>query len=169
MDLVEIKFRSGTAADTDEIMQLIRSAVKHMDETGISQWDEIYPARSDIEADIAAETLFVGTVDGRIAVIYVLNHQYDDGYKNGAWRQPDVPYIVLHRLCVSPDFQNMGIAARTLSQLEAQARKSGYGAVRLDAFTRNPYALRLYEKDGFLAVGTAMFRKGEFYLMEKYL
>jgi predicted GNAT family acetyltransferase len=37
----------------------------------------------------------------------------------------------------------------------------------LDAFSLNPFALRLYEKIGYVRVGEANWRKGLFYLYEK--
>lgn len=36
-------------------------------------------------------------------------------------------------------------------------------------FIENPYALRLYDKCGYRNAGTVLWRKGEFYLMEKRL
>lgn len=46
----------------------------------------------------------------------------------------------------------------------------GYGIInRLDAFTENPFALKLYDNLGYSRVGYADWRKGRFYLMEKYL
>jgi ribosomal protein S18 acetylase RimI-like enzyme len=43
----------------------------------------------------------------------------------------------------------------------------GIDTIRLDVFTLNPYALKMYEKSGYIKVGFAHWRKGEFYLMEK--
>lgn len=53
--------------------------------------------------------------------------------------------------------------------IENELRKQGVKAIRLDAFEKNPYALKLYEKLGFEKVGHAQWRKGRFLLMEKKL
>jgi ribosomal protein S18 acetylase RimI-like enzyme len=76
---------------------------------------------------------------------------------------------VLHRLCVNPKVQRQGIGARILSLAENAARESGYGAVRLDAFSQNPAALKLYAKSGYRYVGNVFFRKGKFFCYEKKL
>jgi len=45
----------------------------------------------------------------------------------------------------------------------------GIKSVRLDTFSENPAALRLYEKLGYKNTGRVNFRKGLFYLFEKSL
>lgn len=42
-----------------------------------------------------------------------------------------------------------------------------YESVRLDVFSKNPYAIRLYENNSYEKRGNVCWRKGEFYLMEK--
>jgi ribosomal protein S18 acetylase RimI-like enzyme len=51
--------------------------------------------------------------------------------------------------------------------IENKVKNMGIEAIRLDAFTLNPYAVKMYIKLGFEKVGIANFRKGKFYLMEK--
>lgn len=75
----------------------------------------------------------------------------------------------MHRLCVNPVFQNQGIARRTMEHIEQEAAAKGIQAIRLDVFSQNPHALKLYRNRGFEEVGTTQWRKGLFYLMEKYL
>lgn len=75
----------------------------------------------------------------------------------------------MHRLCVDPKFQHQGIGGQTLQFVKEETKKMKKDAVRLDVFRFNPYAKRLYEKYGFQTTGLAEWRKGPFYLMEKYL
>jgi ribosomal protein S18 acetylase RimI-like enzyme len=42
-------------------------------------------------------------------------------------------------------------------------------SIRLDAFTKNFYALKMYEKLNYRKVGQGYFRKGIFYIFEKAL
>lgn len=164
-----IDFRKAQADDIDEIFSLVKSAIKCMCDDGIKQWDEIYPQRFDIEDDLADDYLFVGTCGGRIAIVFTVNQWTDEQYINGRWQFPDKPYYVIHRLCVNPDFQHKGVAEMTMKHIEGEVIKLGGMAIRLDVFSQNPYALRLYEKCGYEKVGDAKWRKGNFYLMEKYL
>lgn len=165
----EINFRQGSREDLPEITALVKAAVSQMEQRGIMQWDELYPTGEDFAEDISGKQLYIGLIGDKIAVIYTLNKLFDEAYKNGAWSMPEKPFIILHRLCVHPDFQNQSVAYRTMLHIEKQMAGSGTEAVRLDAFSENPYALRLYQKCGYTRVGTANWRKGLFYLMEKYL
>lgn len=166
---MQISFRKAEMADLEEIYRLVKDAVAHMEEQNIMQWDELYPTRDDLLTDIEKDQLTVGVIEGTIVVIYVLNRESEAEYANGNWQWPDEPYFVIHRLCVSPSFQNMGIARQTLLQIENNLKASGNHAIRLDVFTQNPFALRLYERLGYVKTGYADWRKGRFLLMEKYI
>ena len=73
------------------------------------------------------------------------------------------------RFCVSPVFQNQGIGKTVLHHVEEQIKAMGYQSVRLDTFTENPFAQRLYLHNGYESRGYASWRKGKFDLMEKKL
>ena len=164
-----MRFRKAVSNDLDHIMMLIKRAIAHMQELEIYQWDEIYPARADFEADLQKHTLYVGVVNEQIAAVFVLNETYDPEYMVAEWKYPDQPYIILHRLCVDPKFQHQGIGGQILQFVEKETKKMKKDAVRLDVFKYNPYAIRLYENCGFHMTGMAEWRMGPFYLMEKYL
>ncbi|MDR3598040.1 GNAT family N-acetyltransferase [Clostridium sp.] len=68
---------------------------------------------------------------------------------------------------ILPDFQNQGVGTQSMMLIEKMIRKNWIGSIRLDAFSLNPFALRLYEKIGYARVGKANWRKGLFYLFEK--
>lgn len=165
----DIAFRQGNMADLPEIVNLVKSAIVQMESCGIMQWDEIYPTPEDFASDISGGQLFVGMNNGNIAVVYSLNEVSDEEYRNGKWRMPHKSFIILHRLCVHPKYQNQRIAQKTMRYIEQQVIRLGIDAIRLDAYSQNPYALKLYHRCGFEEVGTVMWRKGAFYLMEKYL
>lgn len=166
---MEILYRQAVTDDLDAIEQLAQQAVKEMVSQGIDQWDELYPVREDFEQDIQSGQMSLGILGGEIAVIYTINRECEPEYEGAEWESPDKPYCILHRLCVNPIFQNQGIARQTMEYIEREAAAKGEQAIRLDVFSQNPHALNLYQKCGFKKVGTARWRKGEFYLMEKYL
>lgn len=140
-----------------------------MERQHIFQWDDLYPAKADFLNDIRKHQLFIGLLDYDIAVVYTVNKEFDEEYQNGKWNYPDCEYRIIHRLCVNPAYQNRGIATQTLSHIEKELQKLGVEAVRLDVFSRNPFALSLYLSKGYEKVGFADWRKGRFYLMEKLL
>ena len=124
---------------------------------------------SDAAVTSDKESSFVESGDAvtgsNLAAIYVISTECDDEYKNGSWEY-DKPCII-HRLCVSPEYQNKGIGKQLLAKIEDQLVDMGYDSVRLDVFSQNPFALKLYEKNGYVRRGHADWRKGRFYLMEK--
>lgn len=86
---MDIGYRQADLENLYEIMELIKSAIICMNEAEIYQWDAIYPDEATIKQDIENNDLFIGIVDGKIAVIYVINNSYDKEYNNGDWQYPD--------------------------------------------------------------------------------
>uniref|UniRef100_UPI004055CD82 GNAT family N-acetyltransferase n=1 Tax=Acetatifactor sp. TaxID=1872090 RepID=UPI004055CD82 len=166
---MHITYKLAQPQDLDEISTLVQNAISTMIQQNILQWDEIYPTKEVFQEDITRKQLYVGTIKNQIAVIYVLNQECDDAYKDGKWKEPSKSYYVIHRLCVNPAFQNRGVGTATLLHIEEELQAMGIEAIRLDAFTQNPYSLKMYDKLGYSKVGYADWRKGRFYLMEKYL
>lgn len=166
---MEISYRTANIDDLDDTFKLIKNAVKQMEHDNIDQWDSIYPTKEDLRSDIWKKELYVGTINNRIIVIYALNKECDQQYENGKWQYVGNDFNVIHRLCVLPDFQKKGIAHTTLLHIENELRFLGMKAIRLDVFCENPYALKLYSDNGYLKVGIANWRKGNFFLMEKLL
>lgn len=162
-------YRLAEGNDLESIFNIVSSAVIEMENHGIFQWDSIYPSKEDLINDIQDKTLFVGMLDQNITVIFTISKESDEQYQNGKWKYPDSEYRVIHRLCVDPKYQNKGIAAETLDHIENSLREIGVESIRLDVFCNNPFALSLYRNKGYREVGTANWRKGKFYLMEKHL
>lgn len=164
-----MNYRIAVMTDIDHICVMVSKAIKHMQEQGIDQWDEIYPNRKDFMDDICKGTLYVAEERDKLAAIYVISQECDDEYKKCTWNSPDTTACVIHRLCVSPDFQNQGVGKQILDHIEEQLREGSYTSIRLDVYTKNPYALKLYTNNGYEERGYADWRKGRFLLMEKKL
>lgn len=111
----------------------------------------------------------LGLLDGQLACAYVVNREYEPEYELGAWEHTEGDFCVLHRLCVNPEMQGRGLARQAMARMEQNARDQGFDSVRLDVFSQNLHAQRLYERLGYRRTGEVRFRKGIFYLMEKKL
>lgn len=166
---MKLEYRAGREGDVDEICRLVSSAIAAMEDHHIHQWDEIYPSRETFMEDIRRGELYVGLAGDNICVIYVVNQMCDAEYQNGDWKYTEGTYRIVHRLCVNPEYQHRGIAKATLLHMEEELRRQHIGAVRLDVFSENPFALALYEHCGYTRTGFADWRMGRFYLMEKKL
>lgn len=166
---MDIIFRKGNLSDINEVYLLFQAAINSMIKTNIYQWDEIYPNKEILQTDIKQQQLYVGIIENKIAVVYVLNKNCDPEYNDGKWNSVSDNFMIIHRLCVHPNFQNMGIAKNTLLHIEQQLKKDNVDSMRLDVYSKNPYALKLYNSLGYKTVGKATWRKGLFYLMDKVL
>ena len=162
-------YRAAEERDIQAILDMFAAAIYDMNSNGIPQWDEIYPDREVLEEDIRKKQMTVVLLEDNIAAAYVINTESDVQYMNGKWSRQDATYVVLHRLCVNPRFQHRGIARQVMLHIEEEERQRGLESIRLDAFTKNPFALKLYEALGYAPVGYVDFRKGKFKLMEKLL
>lgn len=162
-----IDFRSAKDSDVYAVLDILKRASQKMTEQGIDQWDDLYPDISDVTNDISEGCMFIGEHDGQIVSVYTFNRKWDEEYKNGSWKYPEDSCAVIHRLCVDPVSQNSGIGKNTLQHIEKTAADEGIRSLRLDVFSKNPYALRLYQNLNYNIAGFAEFRKGKFYLMEK--
>lgn len=164
-----MEFLRAQASNLPELMHLFRAATRSMDEQGIFQWDELYPDEGIIQEDIRRANMTIGVIEGRIAVAFMLDFCEDSDYESADWHCRETQIVVLHRLCVHPDFQGQGVARKAMGYLENEVRSCGRKTIRLDAFSQNPAALHLYESCGYQKAGTIHYRKGLFYLYEKDL
>ncbi|MEA4973326.1 hypothetical protein SDC9_107923 [bioreactor metagenome] len=167
VDNIELRF--AETEDLDEVSALFYAATEEMNLNNIPQWDEVYPDRRTFAEDIERHEMQLIIIDGQIAAVFVLSKEYDVLYQTGKWKYPDSQFKILHRICVHPHFQNRGLAKTTMNIIFDILRKEGIETLRFDGFTLNPYAIRLYKSLECNIVGTVDFRKGKFFLYEKYL
>jgi ribosomal protein S18 acetylase RimI-like enzyme len=113
--------------------------------------------------------MYMYVAENRPIACMVLNEEQDITYEAIHWSCQSGRCAVVHRLCVDPLFQNSGVAQRMLSAAEALLKNQGYTSIRLDAFSQNPFALRLYERAGYTNRGEIVYRNGRNYCFEKIL
>lgn len=70
----------------------------------------------------------------------------------GALRPIDGTTIEVKRMYVSPEARGRGIARHILEKLESLAAAAGYTVTRLETGIRQPEAIALYEKTGYLPI-----------------
>ena len=157
------------AGDLIEILEVLAACVENMRARGIDQWDEAYPTREKLEADLGAGNLYVRRGEGRIAGLVVLDQKQDPEYADVPWEHPAEGAGIVHRLMIAPEFQGRGMAKELMRAVEAEALRRSLGSIRLDAFTLNPWALRLYRGLGYRETGLIRLRKGIFQCFEKGL
>ena len=161
----------ASCSDINEIMGLIESCIKNMESQDIYQWDEYYPTREIIGDDIENESMHVLKENGKVIGIIVLNEEQPPEWGHVNWSTREGKALAVHRLAVDPKWQNQGIGRRLLDFTEEYAANKRHTSIRLDTYSGNPRAMKLYEKHGYKRVGQVHFAKRElpFYCYEKTL
>jgi len=152
--------------DSDSVYTLVQEAIRHMEEQGIPQWDEIYPSKAILNADIENKQMYLIEAEGQVAGMTVINEDQSPEYADVDWKY-DGRALVVHRLTIHLDFQRRKLASYLMDFAEEMAAAENYDSIRLDAFTRNAAAFTLYENRGYRKAGVVRFRKGDFYCFEK--
>ena len=163
------QLRRGTEADLTALLALTRACIADMRACGIEQWDDVYPDAAVFSRDIAARALWLYFDDHQLVGTFAIDRRFDPLWSGLAWTQPEETAGAVHRLMVHPAHSGHGLGAQLMSHAERLAHAAGASSMRLDCFTANPAAVRLYEKLGYHRVGEALMRKGLFVAFEKHL
>jgi ribosomal protein S18 acetylase RimI-like enzyme len=164
-----MEIRQAGPADFDMVWDLFGDTAAHMRAQGIDQWGDAYPTRDMLRRDIDTGCQYICMDGGAVAAVFTIDQIGNDGYNNGLWQYPDAVYYVIHRFCVNPVLQRQGFGTRVMDLIEALIAGKGGETVRLDAYSKNPAALRLYEGRGYKRAGHVYFEGKVFYLYEKKL
>ena len=130
-----------------EIMGIYRSLAG----TPGCDWNEVYPDRTDAEADLRRGALYLLKKGGRIVALASANEAEE--LKTLKWA-PQRP-CELARLGVVQSAQNRGIGTILVQKLAGVLREKGYDGIVLLVSKTNRAALALYEKNGFEKCGEA--------------
>ena len=126
-------------------------------------WDDEYPNRDFVDADISQSGLYVMEEGGAlIGAVSLIDH--DDLDELSCWRGRKS--CVLARLCTRPDRRRQGIGFRLTGFALEQARRQGCDSVRLLADVRSATAGRLYERAGFERCAEAELYGHRYYALE---
>jgi ribosomal protein S18 acetylase RimI-like enzyme len=158
--------RPAYSEELEEVLALVKAAIQHMENQGIHQWDDIYPDRSTLLADLHSGHIHLAVMHDHIVGMIAINEDQSPEYRTVRWKYPGRA-LVVHRLTIDPFHERQGLASQLMRFAEGLAAARGYDTIRLDAFTKNLGAVALYEHLGYRKAGAVPFRKGTFYCYEK--
>jgi len=166
-----MRIRLATLTDMDNVMGLIKNCIKDMEFQGIYQWNDQYPTYEIFEIDIKSKALYILEYNDTCIGIISINEDQSPEYKELVWINEFGKILVVHRLAVNPDYQKQGIGRKLMDFAENYASEKGYASIRLDAYSGNHRALKLYEYRGYKKVGQLFFPSRElpFYCYEKVI
>lgn len=156
--------RRAVIGDVDRIMSIVRSAQLSLRELGIDQWQDGYPERESIVADIEMNIGWVVTDESDVAIGYAaIPLTGEAAYKQlpgEAWHTSN-RYVVVHRLCVDATTRRQGVAMRLMNHAIELGRANGMDGFRIDTHRGNIRMLALVEKLGFQYCGIVRYDSGE--------
>lgn len=165
-----MKFLSAKTEDRELVYQMMVRAKEDSHKHGIFQWDDRYPTRKMLDSDIENGYTELVSLDGQVVAFFTSNSICEDDVHNHVkWINQNDNWVILHRLCVDPCFQDKGIGTRIVNLFEARAIERHYDSIRIDVFGTNDKAIHIYEKAGFVRVGQAVCERGLFYIYEKLI
>ncbi len=152
--------RKATHDDLPRILDITKVVVRLLNEEGNYQWNDCYPLEADFLKDLEDEVLWVATVDGQVMGFAAITEDQSPDYADCGW-DISIPCIVPHRVAVSPECRNKGIAQRFMSLSEEIARERGYKYVRVDTNKVNARMNSLFLKLDYKYVGEITFKDKE--------
>lgn len=137
--------RSANLNDLEEILALYKQCTVKMNQSGLFNWHDNYPDLETIQKDINSGTLYILEsvhIQGAVA----LNNVQPAEYSIINWEYHDEPFLVVHRLAISPDHQGKGYGIKLMKFAEELAASSACPSIRMDVYTINIPGRKLYKK-----------------------
>ncbi len=166
-----MNIEAASTNDLKSIKSLYTAVTSHLRKNGVYQWDRFYPNQIVIGKDLKRGDLHAIFNDGFCIGAVVVNEDQSTKYAGLPWSDPKGRPAVIHRLAVHPNSQGRGIGKQLLLYAEEFAKSQEYTSIRLDAFTANPAAIKMYERADYDPIGQIHFpfRKHPFQCFEKIL
>lgn len=116
----------------------------------------VYPTDDYLKSLVLAQEMFIGLEGDKIVAATVLNHRPAEEYAGVNWDvdAADDEALIIHLLCVLPEYGGRGYAKQLLDFAKKYASETGQKALRLDAIEENFPAIGLYEGFGFKRMDT---------------
>ena len=163
--------RKAVMEEWQAVCDLYREACRSMEQSGLDQWNwGIYPDEDMVREDIARGELYVADGPDGLRCAVCVNRSFDEAYNDVNWLYGVRPGS-FHRLAVHPSRQGQGLGRQVLDGVTELLRSQGCDCLRMDTFTQNQRAQRLYEGFGMRRAGlvTFTFRPEPFVCFEKPL
>ncbi len=159
MNRETLVWRLAEKKDVDKIVEIIAGAVKRLAQAGINQWQNGYPNREVVIADIEKgfgrvvckgdEILIYG------ALVYSGEKAYDD-LKGGEWLMDTQDYATIHRVCVVNNGVGKGYGKIFMTFAEEEVKKT-FRSIRIDTHPDNKIMQSMVKSLNYSYCGTVMY------------
>lgn len=154
-------FRKATEEDIPAVTAILKAAVERMLAEGKQQWDHSYPTETHVRADVVAGNGYILQLGNEIAAYGAVVFDGEPAYRyiRGKWLS-DEPYVVVHRMAVSPAAQNRGCAIAFLKYVDKLALSKDVKSFRIDTNHDNTRMLNLLKRARFAYCGEIRYESG---------
>ena len=157
--------RKTTMSDIGEVMPIFEEARKTIAALGIDQWQNGYPSKEVIIADIELDQSYTCEIDGKVCGTFaMLEHgepTYDKIY-DGEWLTGDSDsYIAIHRVAIAVSSRGSGLSGKIIGYATDFAKEKGRKSLRIDTHRGNAVMRRMLEKNGFSYCGIIYLENGD--------
>lgn len=164
-----MELRQATLDDTTAIMAILDDARAYQRSMGFRQWEDDYPGRQTILADISSGDARL-LADGSLILGYCLLASGDPAYDKLSlqWLHP-APYGVIHRLALSNAARGRHLTRRLFPLIEQDYLSRGIQSIRVDTGAENIIMQHLLLLHNYHPHGLHTFPWGPRLLFEKSL
>ncbi len=162
--------RKAERTELPAIGEIIRYAIEQRRRDGSTQWQDGYPNESTLLSDLEKSQGYVLENSGELLLYAAVIFEPEPAYEaiEGRWLT-DGPYMVLHRVAVSPKAAGQGIGTVFFRMAEDLCRELGVPSIKVDTNFDNKPMLRILEKLGYTYCGEVYFRGSARRAYEKVL
>ena len=158
-----MKFRLTNKNDIYRVLEIIEDGKNYLKEQGIDQWQDGYPNKEVIEADIKNSCSYIleedGTIIGTTVIGFDGESTYDKIYE-GQWLSNE-KYAVIHRMAVASLYRNRGISNLLMEYVERLVLDKGISSIKIDTHKRNIPMRKFLEKMGYVYCGIIFLEDGK--------
>ncbi len=142
--------------DLPRLLEIKADAVAFMISHNNDQWNEHYPTKEAFIEFIEKGYIHVLVEEDTIIGMVGLVDEQDEEYKPLPWSAKG-DELVVHRLAVAKETYGRGYAKYLLSYAIEVAKKRNVAIIKLDTYSKNPTAQKLFLDMGFKYVGDIYF------------
>ena len=133
---------------------------------GFTYWDPPIPIE-DFKNDVLAGKVYSVLDEGRLIATFTASPEPLSYYTPSLWSNPTMKAMYVNHLGVLPEHQGKGVGTWCMERVEELTRAEGCAAVRLDAYEKNEFTLKFYEKLGYERREVIMYKEMPLQCFEK--
>lgn len=151
-----IRMRLARVEDLSRLLAIKTDAVAYMHAHGNDQWDADYPDEASFRQGIEKAYIHVLEIDDKVEGMIGIMDYSDEEYGQVTWSS-EGKEISIHRVALSVDVLGKGYGRYLLNYGIKVAKERNIAIIKLDTYSKNKSAQKLFVAMGFHFVGDIHF------------